>query len=200
MISLDDILGTRAGDVAIDQISNSIGADQGMTTSAVKVAVPMILAGLAKNAAEPTGAEKLNSALEKDHSGGLLDTLSSFLGGETEQTRETDGGGILSHILGEKQGPAANEISKKSGLDKGQVAKLLMILAPIVMAYVGKQKRENEVDSGGISDLLGGLIGKNDDSESSSDSIWDMATSFLDQDDDDSITDDLASMASKYFG
>ena len=61
-----------------------------------------------------------------------------YLGGglpaPQETTRQTDGGGILGHIFGNNQTQVAKEVSQKTGLDMGQVAQLLITLAPIVMS------------------------------------------------------------------
>ncbi len=196
MFSLEDLLGQEGGGDALGQISNMLGANPNVTNSAIQMALPVILGGLANNASSQQGAESLNQALEKDHDGGILDMLGGFLGGQAPQTRQTDGGGILGHILGNKQGQVAQEISNKSGMDMGQVAKLLITLAPIVMGYLGKQKRENSLDTGGISDLL---TGQTQQAQSSGNSMMDMASRLLDQDGDGSALDDLASMAAGYF-
>ncbi len=196
MFSLEDLLGQQGCNDALGQISNALGADQNLTTSAIQMALPVILNGLANNASTTQGAESLNGALEKDHDGGILDMLGGFLGGQAPQTRQTNGGGILGHILGNKQGQVAQEISNKSGMDMGQVAKLLITLAPIVMGFLGKQKRDNNLDAGGITDLL---TGQQQQAQSSGNPMIDMATRMLDQDGDGSALDDLASMAAGYF-
>ncbi len=196
MFSLEDLLGQQGGGDALGQISNMLGADQNVTNSAIQMALPVILSGLANNAATPQGAESLNNALEKDHDGGILDMLGGFLGGQAPQSRQTDGGGILGHILGPKQGQVAQEISNKSGMDIGQVAKLLITLAPIVMGFLGKQKRQNGLDAGGITDLL---TGQQQQAQASGNPMMDMASKMLDSDGDGSAMDDLAAMAANYF-
>ncbi len=75
MFSLQDLLGQEQGTQAVDQISQNVGAESSMVSSAIQAALPMILGGLANNAATPTGAESLNSALDRDHDGGLLGNL-----------------------------------------------------------------------------------------------------------------------------
>ncbi len=78
----------------------------------------------------------------------------------------------------------------------GQVAKLLITLAPIVMGFLGKQKKEQGLNAGGISDLL---TGQQQQAQSSGNPMIDMASKMLDQDGDGSVVDDLASMAANYF-
>ena len=112
----------------------------------------------------------------------------------TPTPKQADAGGILDHILGRDQGPVAQEASQKSGLPVGQVAQILMMLAPIVMAYLGRQKQEQNVGAGGIGDLLGGILGGQQGRSSGAAA----GGGFLDRDNDGSSMDDIASMAFDY--
>lgn len=208
MFSLQDLLGQDQGNQAVDQISQTVGADNSMVNSAIQMALPALINGLANNASTPQGAESLNTALEQDHSdGGILDNLGGLAGmifGGQQQSapppRQADAGGILGHILGSNQGQVAQEVSQKSGLGIGQVAQILMFLAPIVMGYLGKQKQEQGVQADGLGGLLGGLLGGGQSvpQQSSGNSMIDMASNMLDSDHDGSAMDDIASMAFKY--
>ena len=195
MFSLDDLLGQEKGNEAVSQISNMLGANQTTTQNAIQLALPMILSGLAKNASQPDGAENLNQALAQDHNGALLENLGSLLG-QNEPTRQTDGLGILGHIFGQKQGAAAQEVSQNTGLDVGQVAKLLITLAPIVMSYLGQKKQQENLDANGLSNLL---QEKQQQIQSSGNPVMDLVSGFFDKNHDGSAMDDLASMAANYF-
>ncbi len=166
MFSLQDLLGQDQGTQAVDQISQNVGADNSLVNSAVQMALPALINGLANNASTPEGAQSLNNALEEDHSGGgvlgNLGGLSDMIFGASEAApppKQADAGGILGHILGSNQGQVAQDVSQKSGLNMGQVAQILMFLAPIVMGYLGKQKQEQGVGADGLGGLLGGLLG-----------------------------------------
>ena len=200
MFSLEDLLGQEQGGQAVNQISQMLGANQSVTNSAIQMALPMILSGLANQAATPQGAQNLDNAVAQDHSGGLLDNLMGYLGGGMSQpqeaSRQTDGIGILGHIFGQNQGAVAQEVSKNSGLDVGQVAKLLITLAPLVMAYLGRQKQQNNLDAGGLSSML---QSQQQQMQSSGNPMMDMVTGVLDKNRDGSAMDDLASMAMNYF-
>lgn len=209
MFSLQDLLGQDQGTQAVDQISQTVGADNSMVNSAIQMALPALISGLANNAATPEGAQSLNTALDEDHSGGgVLDNLGGLAGmifGGQQQAapppRQADAGGILGHILGGSQGQVAQEVSQKSGLNMGQVAQILMFLAPIVMGYLGKQKQQQGVQADGLGGLLGSLLGGGGQAapqQSSGNSMIDMASSVLDSDHDGSAMDDIASMAFKY--
>lgn len=194
MFSLEDLLGQQQGSQAVDQISNQIGANPTVTNMAIQMALPMLINGLANNAQSQQGAESLNNALQQ-HDGGLLDNLGSFLGGGN-QAAHNDGIGILGHILGGNQGNVAQQVSQKSGMDIGQVAQLLITLAPIVMGFLGKKKQEQNLDAGGLQNMLGA---QQQTMQSSGNPMMDMVSGMLDRDKDGSSMDDLASMAMSYF-
>ena len=202
MFTLQDLLGQQQGDEALGQISQQVGAESSMVNTAIRAALPVILGGLANNASTPEGAQSLDTALTNDHNGSLLGNLgglgSLVLDQSTPTPREADAGGILGHILGTNQGPVAEEASQKSGLPIGQVAQIIMMLAPIVMAYLGRQKQQQNVGADGLGGLLGGLLGGAQPQQASSgNAMMDAASSMLDSDRDGSAMDDIASMAFK---
>jgi hypothetical protein len=223
MFSLQDLLGAAQGNEAVDQISNQVGAEPSMVNTAIQYALPAILGGLANNAATPDGAQSLDNALAQDHSGGgILGNLgglgSLILDQSTPTPREANAGGILGHIFGNNQGAVAQEVSNQSGLGIGQVAQILMMLAPIVMGYLGQKKQQENVGAdglggllggllgggqqaapagGGIGDLLGGLLGGGQ-SQGASSGMGGLASAILDKDRDGSAMDDIASMAFNY--
>ena len=205
MLSLHDLLGPQHCNQAIEQISGQVGAEPSAVNSAIQAALPAILGGLANNASDPQGAQSLDQALEQDHDGGILGNLgglgSLIFDQNTPTPRQADAGGILGHIFGNNQAPVVEEVSQQSGLQGGQVAQILMMLAPIVMGYLGRQKREQNVGADGLGGLLGGLLGGQAAAapRSSGNAMTDMASSMLDRDGDGSSLDDIASMAFSYF-
>jgi hypothetical protein len=209
MFSLQDLLGQQQGNEALEQISGQVGAEPSLVNTAIQAALPAILGGLASNAASPQGAQSLDAALTNDHDGSILGSLGSLgsmiLDQSTPTPRQADAGGILGHILGTNQAPVVQDVSQKSGLGMGQVAQILMMLAPIVMGYLGQQKREQNVQADGLGGLLGGILGgalggqQAAAAPSSGNPMMDMASSMLDSDRDGSALDDIASMAFSYF-
>lgn len=200
MFSLQDLLGQQQGEQAVEEISQNVGADQGAVNNAIQMALPAILGGLAQNAATPQGAESLNTALEQDHDGSILNNLgglgSLIFGGSGQQSNsapQMNAGGILSHIFGNRQGQVAQEVSKNTGLNTGQTAQILMMLAPIVMGYLGRQKQQQNLDSGGLSNWLGGQQQQIQQSPQGG-----FLNQILDSNGDGSLMDDIASMATRY--
>jgi hypothetical protein len=199
MASILDALTQQLGGDAVDQISNQIGADRSSVSDAISIALPVILGGLANNASNPQGAQSLDQALAQDHDGSILDLLPVILGGGAPQAnpRSLDGGGILDHILGGRREPVEDGISRQTGLGKGQVAQLLMMLAPIVMAYLGRQKQQQNMGPGDLGDALERERGRIDDRAPG---MGDMLGQLFDQNGDGSVVDDIARMAPSVLG
>jgi len=152
------------------------------------LALPLILGAMKNNAATPKGAEGLLGALSGKHDGSLLDNLGGLLGNSDVLN---DGAGILGHVFGGKQQNVAQAVGAKSGMDAASVMKLLQIVAPVVMGYLGKQSKQQNIKEGsGIESLLGGLLGGEAQKEQS------LITQILDADGDGSVIDDLIGMAS----
>ena len=120
--------------------------------------------------------------------GALGGLLGGLLGGKA-----TDGGGILGHILGGQQPQVEQGVAQASGLNAGQVAKLLPILAPIVMAAIGKYMNSRNA---GPADLSGALAQEATVARQAAPTgVLGALTGFLDADGDGSITDDLMARA-----
>ena len=157
-MDLTTLLNSPMGKGLIENFSSQLGINKNEASTAVNVAVPAILAGLTKNAQSKEGAESLNKALESKHDGSLLDNLASLLKSQSGAI-EQDGNGILGHIFGNNLSAVEKGVAKQSGLSLAQVGPLLSMLAPIVMAFVGKQKQQSKTAAGGLDTLLGGLLG-----------------------------------------
>lgn len=193
-MDLSSLLNGPIGQTVISSVAGKFGMDPNQAESAVSAAIPAILNGINNNAQSEEGAASLNKALEK-HDGGILDNIMGMLGGDTQEL-EQDGSGILGHVFGGDQENVAQGIAKKSGLSMQQIIPILTMLAPIVMGYLGKQKKETNTDQGGLGGLLGGLLGGGG-SKSSSGGIMDMVTGMLDKDKDGSPFDDIMDMFKK---
>lgn len=143
------------GEKEINSLSSQIGADKAQTADAVRQAVPTLFNALQNNVSNG-GASGLMAALDRDHDGSVLDDVMGFFQGGGN----TQGEGILKHMLGDKRGNVENSLASNSGLNAGSIAKLLPLIAPVIMGYLGKQKQQGGVsDAGGITDLIGKFTG-----------------------------------------
>jgi hypothetical protein len=140
----------------LQELSRQLGTDPAQTGDAVAAALPLLIGALGRNTAQPRGAEALFGALQRDHAGGLDigSVLGSVLGGGGGG-RQTDGAAILGHILGGGQPRAAQGLGQATGLGSGQATRLLALLAPIVMSFLANRSARQNLDAGGLGQLLG---------------------------------------------
>jgi hypothetical protein len=139
MPSIFDSVTEQLSGPNLTQLSQQIGADEATTSQAVQAALPMLLGGLARNASNPGGATALGNALD-DHRGGLMENLGGLLG----NAESGSGAGILGHIFGQRRGTVEAGVGQATGLQQPQVGKLLMVLAPIVMAALARRQRAHQ--------------------------------------------------------
>ncbi|QQS68112.1 DUF937 domain-containing protein [Candidatus Saccharibacteria bacterium] len=137
-----------------DSISRSTGVSQPDVERVITAGLPMIIGQMGNNASSPEGATALDAAIGKDHAGGsLLDSLGSLF---EMPTTQQDGSKILDHVLGANSTVVTNRLSKQTGVDPAAVMKILAFAAPLIMAFLGREKQSQNLDAGGIADILKG--------------------------------------------
>jgi hypothetical protein len=131
-------------------MATRLGLSEAMTEKAVQMAVPLLVAALARNAAQPAGADALQQAVAKDHDGSIFDNLL----GAISDPQSANAGGILGHVLGGQQTAAQDTLANATGMDSSKAGGLLEMLAPMVMGSLGQTQRQEGLDAGGLSDYL----------------------------------------------
>ncbi|RNC63531.1 DUF937 domain-containing protein [Proteiniphilum sp. X52] len=188
-MDLSELLNSTMGQSIVKSVAGQFGMNEKEASGVVNMAVPAILAGITRNAQSSDGAESLNKALESKHDGSLLNNLSGILQGRTQELQQ-DGNGILGHVFGNNLPAVEQGLSQKTGVSMSKITPLLAMLAPIVMAYLGKEKRQANTGAGGLGNLLGGLLGGSQQNRSGS-GIMDMLGSALDKDGDGNPLNDI---------
>jgi len=156
-MNTNDILDGQLDDQTIDHLSDQIGTEQKETTrTAAQGAIATLLSGLSRNAQKPGGINALLAAIDRDHDGNILEDIPAFLFGRqrTQNPKTTDGEGILDHILGGRKEEVKENMSRKTGLNLGQISRLLVTIAPLLMGALGRMRNRNNLDAGGFQDLL----------------------------------------------
>ena len=189
MSGILDLLNSDVGKSLVQGMSGQTGQSKSKTSNLLTMALPMLMQAMKRNANSDEGASGIMGALKK-HDGSILDNVGDLFSGNNADTVSKDGGKILGHVLGNRQENIQNALSQKSGIDAGSVSQILKMASPIVMGVLGKQQRQNKVDSpGGIEGLLGGFLGNN-----AVDKDQNFLESILDADGDGSVIDDISGM------
>ncbi len=156
MSGLDDLY----SQIPVQQIAGRLGVDESEVDSAVKRLVPVLVGGLQHNAADPDTAHGIAAAADSHARSGLLDG-----GVSVDQVDEADGSRAIAKIFGGNDtGQVASALSGGGAGNSDLIQKLLPILAPIVLAYIGKRlsggaQVPGQSGGGGIGDILGSILG-----------------------------------------
>ena len=174
------------------QIGARLGVSETTANTAVQIAVPLILAALARNASQPKGAQDLHQAVANDHDGSILDNVTDYLG----NPQQADGAGILGHVLGDQRGAVENNLAQATGMDQSAAGSLMEMVAPLVMGAVGRTQQQNGLDSSGLADYLGQ---QQQETAAAAPGLMGTLSSMLDSNKDGSVTDDLSRIAGSFF-
>ena len=137
-----------------ESISKKANISQDQLSQIISTGLPMIIGSMANNASSKDGADALNGALDSHVNSSVLDNADDAASDSTAE----DGLKILGHIFGGKNDTSANKVAKKTGVDASTVLQVLSLVAPLVMAYLAKQKAKDSVSSGGLASILTDLL------------------------------------------
>jgi hypothetical protein len=165
MAGLDDLF----AQIPVQDIANKIGADEGEVNNAIRTLVPALVGGLAENVqANEIDSSDLEKEVAQQGSSGLLDG-----GVNVDAVDAKQGDQYVAKIFGGNDSNAVASALAGTGAGGGDlIKKLLPILAPIVLAYIGKQLTKGSAPApaetqaqqapaggGGLGDVLGSILG-----------------------------------------
>jgi len=199
MADLMDLLRGQLTPEALEGLSEHTGInDVEKTANASNAILAFLTKALAKNTSTPQGASSLLGALNRDHDGSVLDDVVGLLTGNMSGnygSKTMNGIGILGHLLGARQNFVVEAIAKMTGLHQNQTAMLMIRLAPMVLGLLGKKKKEENLNEGGLSDLLSNSVQRRETNQDQN-----ILSRILDRDNDGSAMDEIASMGMKALG
>lgn len=161
MAGLDDLM----NQIPVADIASKLGADQGQVSQAIQTLVPTLLGTLQENVqADDIDSSELESIVVAEGQSDLLEG-----GVNVDQLDAGQGSQLVASLFG---GNDTNQVASAlsgAGAPGGDLIKrLLPMLAPIVLAYVGKQFSQKQAGAGaqaqaapggGIGDVLGSILG-----------------------------------------
>jgi hypothetical protein len=150
--------------IPTQEIASKLGVDEGEVNSAIKTLVPALVGGIQQNVqADDIDSSKLESDVAQQGESGLLDG-----GVNVDQVDANQGDQYVARIFGGNDSNAvASALAGGGAGNSDLIKKLLPILAPIVLAYIGKQLTKNSAPAepqahssgGGLGEVLGSILG-----------------------------------------
>ena len=160
-MDLKDLIAMAGGGNSVGELAGSLGIDSSSASDLIGALSPALAKGLQKQGEASGGLDVLQDILKGGSHQKYIDQPELM---KDTATRD-DGNKILGHLFGEKEvsRQVAAKASEQTGLDTGLIKKALPMIAGLVMAAMSKKTTEQSASSGGLGDLLGGLVGGGDD-------------------------------------
>ncbi len=161
---LEDLQGMFGPQVS-GELQSKFNLNEEQAKGALDTVGPLVLSGLKREMVNRGGGERVGHIVDKYGDEDALDHLDSYFAKQEQELNDPDPG--LGGLLGESGHEAAGLMEQKLGLSAGTGAKLIPMLAPLILGGLAKTRK-----SGGLSGMA----------------------SMLDRDGDGSILDDVAGM------
>ena len=116
----------------LDDIARELGTDRETARAASAAAIPALLGGMRANASDPAGKASLVGALGQ-HDPRLVEG-----GVNLAEVDRTDGEKVVRNVFGPSSDDVVTRLGASQGVNSGLFAKLLPILAPIVLSWITK--------------------------------------------------------------
>ena len=149
-----------------DQLSANLGIEKNAVQQMLPQIAPMILGGLKRQKDNFGGEERVDHILNKYGSADVLDNIGDFF---SAQVQDQQADPRLGGLLGDSGVQATNMLSEQFNLSGSTAAKIIPMLAPIILGFLTQKRDQGGAGSTGIA-------------------------SILDRDGDGSILDDVAEM------
>lgn len=146
---ISDLLSNLGGD-ASQKIGNSLGIDPNIIAQAIPVIAPMILGGLKNQSTNFGGQERVDHILNKYGDPGVLDNIDGLV----NQKAALEGDPTLGGLLGNSGTQLSNSLSEKFGLNMSTAMKIIPLVAPLILGYLTRQRNSNPEGSTGFASFL----------------------------------------------
>jgi hypothetical protein len=157
-MNLLDLLQASGGEQSVGKLAKALGINETEAKSVVGALSPSLIKGLQNQALGASGLDKLQNALQGGKHQRYIEEPELL---ESAATR-ADGNKILGHLFGSKSvsRKVAAAASQETGIGDDIIKKALPLVAGLAMGALSK--KQTKQDSGGLGDLLGGMLGGGD--------------------------------------
>ena len=142
---MGNIIGMLAGELmsgsSVKQVAKAAGVNEKQAENLMGNAIPLLVQAMSDNAGTKVGAESLYEALGQ-HSNGLSAAE------QLDRADLEDGDRIIGKILGDNKQGVTEALAKQAGVTKGNSAKILALLAPVILSLISTETNTNNTSSG----------------------------------------------------
>jgi len=145
-----------AGDQLADLASGYLGTSKTETASAMGQALPAILGGLVGKVNDESSARNVLDFLNTNNlDGSMLNNLGGLFGSPEKTSGLMGmGGTILNFLMGNRSNAVIDLLTRVTGLDKTKMGGLIKIAAPLLMSFIGKKVKSENLGVGGLLKMI----------------------------------------------
>lgn len=148
---LNDLLGSLGGQQTSEKIGNSLNIDPNIIQQAIPIIMPMILGGLKKQSENNGGQERVDHILNKYGNPDVLNNLDGHINENlNKESFDTNLGGLL----GNSGSQITDVLTKNFNLDGSTAAKIIPMVAPLILGYLTKSRDSHPEGSSGFASFL----------------------------------------------
>lgn len=148
---LNDLLGNLGGSQTTEKIGNSLNIDPNIIQQALPIIMPMILGGLKKQSENNGGQERVDHILNKYGNPDVLDNVDGHI---NDSLNKENFDSNLGGLLGNSGSQITDVLTKNFNLDSSTAAKIIPMVAPLILGYLTKSRNSNPEGSTGFASFL----------------------------------------------
>jgi len=143
-------MGSLGGGVS-EKIGSTLGIDPNIINQAIPIIAPMILGGLKNQSSNNGGQERVDHILNKYGDPGVLDNVDGHV---DEMAGKDNFDSNLGGLIGNSGSQITDVLTKNFNLDSGTAAKIIPMIAPLIMGYLSKSRDSHPEGSTGFASFL----------------------------------------------
>ncbi|MBK8554017.1 MAG: DUF937 domain-containing protein [Ignavibacteria bacterium] len=148
---INDLLNSLGGSQTTEKIGNSLNIDPNIIQQAIPIIAPMILGGLKRQSENNGGQERVDHILNKYGNPDVLDNVDGMI---NDNLKKDNFDSNLGGLLGNSGSQITDVLTKNFNLDGSTAAKIIPMVAPLILAYLTKSRDTNPQGSQGFASFL----------------------------------------------
>ena len=151
MSMLLQLIQEQLTDAHVASLAKHAGIQPDQAQGAISEALPLLLGAVSQRATGNTGLQFLTNLLDRNHDGSVLDDILGMVlsGGGSSSNRQA-----LQSILGNQGAAVEQRVAAQSGVPADSIARLLPLLAPIVLGALTKAQTSQGLEGKELSTFL----------------------------------------------
>ena len=138
---------------SVSAIATALGESDQSISRGLEPAIGTVLGGMASNSGNPNFLQRLLD-LAPSGTGGLSWSNLARSIADPNSPLTSSGKSILSTLFGDSEGMLTRALGAGTGLQPGVTSSLMAMAAPMVMSFLGKRVRDDQMNMGGLGSLL----------------------------------------------